>query len=77
MEQLAIVETVSDIGELVKKRRAQLGLNQKDAAGLLGVGVRFLSELERGKETLSIGKVMQVVKGFKLAICLKTTEADN
>ena len=70
------VKNIHDIGEIVKNRRKKLGLKQKDAAGLLGVGVRFLSELERGKETLSIGKVLQVLTGLNIAIHLELTRND-
>jgi hypothetical protein len=37
---------------------------------LVGVGVRFLSELERGKTTLELGKVLQVLQGFGFNLSL-------
>jgi len=45
-----------------------MGLTQRDAAGLCGVGERFLSELERGKETASLGKTVTVIKRLGLKI---------
>lgn len=41
-----------DLGQLVRQRRQAVGLTLRDAAGMAGVGVRFLSELERGKATM-------------------------
>ncbi|MDD3902116.1 MAG: helix-turn-helix transcriptional regulator [Sphaerochaeta sp.] len=50
-----------DIATLVRSRRKELGLTQKEASGLCGVGVRFWSELENGKESLHLGKVLTVL----------------
>ena len=40
----------------------------KDAAALAGVGVRFLSELERGKPTLQLGLAISVLQLFGLEL---------
>ncbi|NCC14012.1 MAG: transcriptional regulator, partial [Spirochaetia bacterium] len=61
-------ETSSDIGKLVCSKRKELGLTQKEAAGLCGVGVRFWSELERGKSSLHLGKVLLVLTRLGLEI---------
>ncbi len=44
--------SAADLGRVVRQRRKEAGFTLKDAAGMAGVGVRFLSELERGKQTL-------------------------
>ncbi len=62
------VSTVSDIGKLVRYKRKQLGVLQEDAAGLSGVGTKFLSQLENGKETAEIGRVLQVLKSIGLDV---------
>jgi len=46
-------------------------MTQERAAGLSGVGIRFLSELERGKPTAELGKVLQVVARLGLEICVE------
>ncbi|MDY0290003.1 MAG: helix-turn-helix domain-containing protein [Sphaerochaeta sp.] len=55
------IENSNHIGTLVLARRKELGLTQKEAAGLCGVGNRFWSELENGKETLQLGKVLSIL----------------
>ena len=55
------IENSIDIGTLILNRRKGLGFTQKEAAGLCGVGVRFWSELENGKETLQLGKVLSIL----------------
>lgn len=50
--------------EFVKIRRRKAGLTQEELAERAGVGLRFLRELEQGKETLRMDKVNQVLKMF-------------
>lgn len=71
---MGTAKKAKDIGILVRERRKRLGLLQSDAAGLLGVGVRFLSELERGKETLFLGKVLAVLEGLGLVVHIESKE---
>lgn len=52
------------IGAFVRRRRKAHGLTQEELAELAGVGTRFLSELERGKPTLRLDKVEQVLAVF-------------
>lgn len=52
------------LSEFVKERRKLLKLTQPELAEKAGVGLRFLRELEGGKETLRIDKVNQVLKLF-------------
>ncbi len=62
------VETPKEVGDLVRQRRKEAGLTLKEAAGMAGVGVRFLSELERGKPTLQLGLAIQVLHLFGLEL---------
>lgn len=57
-------ETVQELINLVKEKRKQLGLTQQQLAEKAGVGLRFLRELEQGKNTLRIDKVNQLLKLF-------------
>jgi HTH-type transcriptional regulator/antitoxin HipB len=56
------------LGKLIRQHRKAMGLTQKNAAGLCGVGERFLSEIERGKATASLGKTLQVLKRLGLKV---------
>ena len=44
--------------------RKQFGLTQVDLAEKSGVGLRFVRELEQGKQTLRLDKVNQVLALF-------------
>lgn len=62
------ITTTQELGKLIRERRKQAGLTLKDAAGMAGVGIRFLSELERGKPTLQFGLAIQVLQLFGLEL---------
>lgn len=66
-----VVATTDELGKMLRSKRKDLGMTQERAAGLLGVGIRFLSELERGKPTAEIGKVLQVVRRLGLELCVE------
>jgi len=52
------------LGKLIKNRRKNLGMKQADLALVSGTGVRFISDLENGKETCEIGKVLKVLENM-------------
>lgn len=52
------------ISEFVKERRKSLGLSQKELSFKAGVGLRFVRDMEQGKETLRMDKVNQVLALF-------------
>jgi y4mF family transcriptional regulator len=62
------VSNAKELGALVRQRRKEAGLTLKDAAGMAGVGIRFLSELERGKPTLQLGLAIEVLQLFGLEL---------
>lgn len=52
--------TPKHIGVTISKLRKRQGLRQDQLAGAAGVGLRFLIELEAGKETAQLGKAPAV-----------------
>jgi HTH-type transcriptional regulator/antitoxin HipB len=58
------------LGSAVRTRRRALRLDQAELAALAGVGLAFLYELEHGKPTVRIDKVLAVldVLGLELAL---------
>lgn len=55
-----MILNVGELGSVVRGRRRQLGYSQARTAELCGTGTRFLSDLENGKETVELGKVLAV-----------------
>ena len=52
------------IAEYVKRMRRETGLTQVDLSEKAGVGLRFVRELEQGKESLRLDKINQVLSLF-------------
>ena len=54
--------------EFVKLRRKELGMTQEDLSNRAGVGLRFVRDLEQGKQSLQLDKVNQVLAlfGYKM-----------
>lgn len=50
-----------ELGITIRETRKQLGVTQKDLALTAGTGLRFIIELEAGKDTCQIGKVLTVL----------------
>ena len=64
--------TIDEIGGVVRQARLAQGLRQDQLAAAAGVGVRFLVELERGKPTVRLSKVLAVLDalGCRLRVTL-------
>jgi y4mF family transcriptional regulator len=60
---------MSKLSSFIKYQRKKLKLTQVELATKAGVGIRFIRELEQGKETLQLDKVNQVLAlfGFSLS----------
>ena len=63
--------------EYVKTKRKSLGLSREEFAQKAGVGLRFLRELEQGKETLKMDKVNQVLKLFGMQLGVAPMDRTN
>ena len=62
--------TPAQIGELIRDTRRSLDVTQKDLALTSGTGLRFIIDLEKGKETCEIGKALRVLQtlGIKMKL---------
>ncbi len=54
----------TSVSEFIKQKRKQLKLTQPDLAARAGVGLRFIRELEQGKDSVRLDKVNQVLALF-------------
>ncbi len=69
--------TTAEIGAIIRTTRKAAGLRQDELAGASGVGLRFIVDLEAGKPTAQIGKVLLVLAtlGCSLTITPPPDEA--
>ncbi|AMD02237.1 helix-turn-helix transcriptional regulator [Halomonas chromatireducens] len=66
-----------ELGKLVRQLRAEQGLLQIDLAGLAGTGNRFIVDLERGKPTLQLQKVLDVLDLMGLEVVVRRKGASR
>lgn len=61
---------VKDLATIIRNKRKMQKLTQPQLAGLCNVGVRFIVDLEAGKESCQIGKVLHVLDmlGINLSV---------
>jgi len=64
------ITSVAELGQIVREVRKQQNLTQEDVMGLAGFGNRFIIDLERGKETVQMQKVIEVLQllGLELQV---------
>jgi HTH-type transcriptional regulator / antitoxin HipB len=64
------VRSSAELGSLVRARRKHLALKQLDIAGLGNTGNRFIVDLENGKPTVQLQKVLDIMDllGLELAV---------
>jgi y4mF family transcriptional regulator len=67
--------TPKQIGELIRQTRKGLGVTQRGLALTSGTGLRFVVDLEKGKSTCELGKVLAILQ--TLGIEMKLTPPGN
>lgn len=60
-----------DLGRWIRHARRNQALSTQAAADLCGVSRRFLSEVERGKPTAQVGKVLHVLTQLGLTVSVR------
>ena len=70
--------STSNIGDTIRRARKNMGLRQDELAGVEGVGLRFLVELERGKPTVQLGRTLSVLAavGLDLQVVTRLPSSD-
>ncbi|MFP3342186.1 transcriptional regulator [Halomonas sp. SIMBA_159] len=66
-----LVRTSQELGALIKQVRQSQALLQSDVAGLGGTGNRFIVDLERGKPTLQLQKVLDTLDLMGLEVVVQ------
>ena len=63
-----VIKTTEQLGTAIRTRRKQLKVTQRELAMTCGTGLRFIVDLEKGKPTCQIAKILQVLQALGLAI---------
>ncbi len=64
------VQNTAALGQCVRRARKAQGLTLKALGDRAGLGIRFLSEFERGKDTAEVGKVLTALQTLGVKVML-------
>jgi len=71
------IHTTAQLGERLRSARRARGLRLDDVALAAGVGIRFVSELERGKPTARLAETLRVIDALGLRLRLDDAHGDD
>ena len=66
------ITSITELGHLIREHRRNSNITQVDLAAMCGVGPHFISELEKGKTTVQLDKVLQVLTYLGLEMHIET-----
>lgn len=73
-----IITDAAALGAFIRETRKKLGVTQRDLATASGTGLRFIIELEAGKETCRIGLALNVMQTLGIETrCAAAYSADD
>ena len=62
------IQSVTEFGSVIREERRRQNPTQTDLAEYCGVGINFVSEVERGKPTAEMGKALRLAEMLGLDI---------
>ena len=66
------LRTISEIGSKIRAIRKEQHISQETLAGLAGTGARYVSELERGKETIRTRELLKLLDAIGAGLYIMT-----
>ena len=67
-----IIRDTAELGQKVRELRRAQKITQTQLAGLANTGIRFISDLENGKETCHIGKMLRVLETLGVDMLIRS-----
>ncbi len=71
------IHSSGELGALIRAFRKSQDITLETVSGLSNLSMRFLSELERGKETAELGKALAVINNLGLEIIIQPRGYDQ
>lgn len=66
------IDSMAELGPIIRKRRKDLGFTQAQVALLTGFSPRLIGEIERGRGTVGIDKVITYAQGLGIDLLART-----
>lgn len=72
LDQPVVLRTATDVGQVVRAQRQSQGLRQTDLAGIGNTGNRLIVDIEKGKPTVQLQKVLDVLELLGLEVTVRS-----
>ena len=70
------ITDIRSLGSLIHDTRKSQGLTQEQLSAASGVGIRFIRELEQGKHSCQISKVLQVMRMLGITVFASSKDGE-
>lgn len=70
------IRTAEDLGRLIRDQRKRQGLRQTDLAAIIGASHVFVGDVEKGKPSVQLGRVLRLLDELGLELHLSVPDAE-
>ncbi|MGH2880248.1 MAG: helix-turn-helix domain-containing protein [Solirubrobacteraceae bacterium] len=74
---LVAIDSINDLAATVRGRRHSLGMTQQELASRMRVSRQWVSQFERGKQSVELGFALRLLDALDLRLLLETEPADE
>jgi len=71
------IRTAEDLGRLIRDQRKRQGLRQTDLAAIIGAIHVFVGDVEKGKPSVQLGRVLRLLDELGLELRLSVPDAEG
>lgn len=71
------IRTAEDLGRLIREQRKRQGLRQTDLAAIIGASHVFVGDVEKGKPSVQLGRVLRLLDELGLELRLSVPNAEG
>lgn len=71
------IRTAEDLGRLIRDQRKRQGLRQTDLAAIIGASHVFVGDVEKGKPSVQLGRVLHLLDELGLELRLSVPDAEG
>ncbi|MFY7871715.1 MAG: type II toxin-antitoxin system Y4mF family antitoxin [Limnohabitans sp.] len=71
------IRTAEDLGRLIRDQRKRQGLRQTDLAAIIGASHVFVGDVEKGKPSVQLGRVLRLLDELGLELRLSVPDAEG
>ena len=71
------IRTAEDLGRLIREQRKRQGLRQTDLAAIIGASHVFVGDVEKGKPSVQLGRVLRLLDELGLELRLSAPDVEG